>query len=107
MLLAVGATVVSIPASASVGATVGPVEGAHGTVLADTPAWYSGAVSVLLALQGIAALAGLAGLVLGIVAATRRQVGAGVTAIVIATLAPLVSFGVFLAMVLGSVCCVA
>lgn len=97
MILGIVATVLSVIASGILGGTVGPMEAEYGYYLSDTPNAYSNLAIVLLSLQGICTLLGLTGLIMGIFAiASNRGRTQGIIASVIAVLAPVISFGVFL-----------
>lgn len=75
---------------------VGPSEAADGYYFSDIPAWMQSLAIGLLGLQGILTGLGIAGLITGIIATvTARGRTQGIIASVVAALAPLVSFAVF------------
>lgn len=97
LALAVIALTGAIVSAVIVGATIGPMEAAHGRLLSDTPTWYQGIVWALGASQAAWAALGIAGLVAGIVARGRRGGGArAVVAILLAVLGPAAAGGAFL-----------
>jgi hypothetical protein len=99
MVLSIVAVVLSVAASAILGATVGPTEAASGYYFTDTPDWYQTLSTVLVGLQALCTGLGLTGLVLGIVSAVASRGRAfGIVAIAAAAIAPFVSFGTFVAL---------
>lgn len=103
--------------TAVIGVTLGPMEAAHGRYLSDTPTWYRTLAWVLGASHLLWAALGITGLVMGILALSRRSghpstggPGAGrtgggtsaggttgaVAAIVLAVLGPVLVVGVFM-----------
>ncbi|GAA0037219.1 hypothetical protein JCM18882A_32110 [Brevibacterium metallidurans] len=96
LILSIIAAGLSLIASAILGSTVGPMEAASGYYFSDLPSWYTGIAVGLFSVQGLCAVLGLTGLVMGIVAtATRRGRTQGILAIAIAAFAPVISFALF------------
>ncbi len=95
--LTVGAAALSLIASMILGATAGPAEAANGRYFSDAPAWLTVLGTTLFALQGLCTLAGLSGLVMGIIAtAADRGRTQGIIATAVAIFAPVISFALFL-----------
>jgi hypothetical protein len=100
MALSIVALVLSVAASAILGATVGPAEAASGYYFTDTPDWYQTLAAVLVGLQVLCTCLGITGLILGITAAvTARGRTVSIVAIAVAAVAPFVSFGTFIALI--------
>lgn len=96
LILSIIAAGLSLIASAILGSTVGPMEAASGYYFSDLPSWYTGIAVGLFSVQGLCAVLGLTGLVMGIVAtATGRGRTQGILAIAIAAFAPIISFALF------------
>ncbi|MCT2357190.1 hypothetical protein M3G54_02270 [Brevibacterium casei] len=96
LILSIIAAGLSLIASAILGSTVGPMEAASGYYFSDLPSWYTGIAVGLFSVQGLCAVLGLTGLVMGIVAtATGRGRTQGILAIAIAVFAPVISFALF------------
>jgi hypothetical protein len=99
LILSILATVLTLAASALLGATVDPAEAASGYYFTDTPDWYQGLAIGLVALQALCACLGTAAIVMGIVSTiTGRGRTFGIVAIAAAAVAPFASFGTFLAL---------
>lgn len=99
LTLSIVAMVLSLAASAILGATVGPSEAASGYYFTDTPDWYQTLATVLVGVQGLCTCVGITGIVLGIVSTvTGRGRTPGIIAIAVAAIAPFVSFGTFVAL---------
>ncbi|MCM1012996.1 MULTISPECIES: hypothetical protein [unclassified Brevibacterium] len=95
--LTLGAAALSLIASMILGATAGPAEAANGRYFSDAPAWLTVLGTTLFALQGLCTLAGLSGLVMGIIAtATDRGRTQGIIATAVAIFTPVISFALFL-----------
>ena len=106
--LAVTAAAGSLLASGLVGATIGPMQLENGPLLADSGTAYTALVAGLLASQILWAALGLTALILGILTLRRspapdvgrRRAGA---AIAVTLAAPVLSFALFLVLVVLSV----
>lgn len=96
LLLALAAAGISLIASAILGVTAGPAEAATGSYFGDD-AWYTNLGVTLFSVQALCTVAGLTGLVLGIVAAVSdRGRTLGIIATAVSVVAPIVSFALFL-----------
>lgn len=96
LLLALAAAGISLVASAILGVTAGPAKAATGSYFGDD-AWYTNLGVTLFSVQALCTVAGLTGLVLGIVAAVSdRGRTLGIIATAVAVVAPIVSFALFL-----------
>ena len=99
LVLALIAAVLTLVASAILGATLGPTEAASGYYFADVPEWYQSLATGLVVLQVLCACVGITVIIMGIVsAATARGRTFGIIAIAAAAIAPLLSFGTFVAL---------
>jgi hypothetical protein len=99
LVLALIAAVLTLVASAILGATLGPTEAASGYHFADVPEWYQILATGLVGLQVLCAGVGITAIIMGIVSAvTARGRIFGIIAIAAAAIAPLLSFGMFVAL---------
>src|SRR5699024_1123722 len=97
--MALIATVLTLAASAILGATVGPAEAAAGYYFTDTPDWYQSLATGLVGLQVLCAGVGVTGLIMGIVSAvTARGRAFRTIAIAAPAIAPFLSSGTFVAL---------
>ena len=80
-------------------ATIGPTEAASGYYFTDVPEWYQSLATGLVVLQVLCAGVGITAIIMGIVSAvTARGRAFGIIAIAAAAIAPLLSFGTFVAL---------
>lgn len=99
----IAAFVGSIAASATMGFTVVPMEATHGRTMADTPGWYQAVMVTLAASFLVWTALGIASIVTACVALSRTTSRRRpVTAIVLATCAPVVAVGVLIGSILAS-----
>ena len=99
LVLALIAAVLTLAASAILGATVGPTEAATGYYFTDAPDWYESLATGLVSLQVLCAGAGVTAIIMGIVSTvTARGRTFGIIAIAAAAIAPFLSFGTFVAL---------
>ena len=97
--LSIVAMALSLAASVILGVTVGPSEAASGYYFTDVPEWYESLATGLVGLQVLCAVAGVTTIIMGIVSAvTARGRTFGIIAIAAAAIAPLLSFGTFVAL---------
>jgi hypothetical protein len=88
-----------LAASAILAATIGPTEAASGYYFTDVPEWYQSLATGLVGLQVLCAGMGITAIIMGIVSAvTARGRTFGIIAIAAAAIAPLLSFGTFVAL---------
>lgn len=95
--LAIAAAGLSLLASIVLGLTVGPIEADYGSTIAEAPDWVGSLALALMGLQAVLTGVGITALVVGMVAAAlHRGRVLGIVATIIAVLAPVVSFGVYI-----------
>jgi hypothetical protein len=89
----------AVVALGGVGLTVLPMEAAHGRLLTDTPGWYQWTVLGAFASLLLWTVAGIAGLVLGVVGLSAGQGRArAIVAIVLSVLAPFLALAALMGM---------
>ena len=99
LVFALIGAVLTLAASAILAATIGPTEAASGYYFTDVPEWYQSLATGLVGLQVLCAGMGITAIIMGIVSAvTARGRTFGIIAIAAAAIAPLLSFGTFVAL---------
>src|SRR5699024_5259236 len=99
LVFALIGAVLTLAAAAILAATIGPTEAASGYYFTDVPEWYQSLATGLVGLQVLCAGMGITAIIMGIVSAvTARGRTFGIIAIAAAAIAPLLSFGTFVAL---------
>lgn len=99
LVFALIGAVLTLAASAILAATIGPTQAASGYYFTDVPEWYQSLATGLVGLQVLCAGVGITAIIMGIVSAvTARGRTFGIIAIAAAAIAPLLSFGTFVAL---------
>lgn len=104
LLIGIIAAGLSIVASGVFGGVGGSLQAEHGDQFATAVNWFQPLTVVLLCIQVLCALLGLAGLIMGIVAAaTNRGRVHGIIAAAIVIIGPAVSFGAYVIISIAAV----
>ena|SRR5699024_8149853 len=99
LVFALIGAVLTLAASAILAATIGPTEAASGYYFTDVPEWHQSLATGLAGLQVLCAGMGITAIIMGIVSAvTARGRTFAIIAIAAAAIAPLLSFGTFVAL---------